>query len=97
MAQPEILGCLWMPSRIGFELESPGETYPSALEIFEQSTLTLVVRTTWHRSGVWERIFKVLADDEERESSMIDATIVRAHQHSAGALKTWTQASDRTE
>ena len=41
----------------------------------------------WARNGVWERIFKALADDPDNEYAMIDATIVRAHQHSAGARK----------
>ena len=31
--------------------------------------------------------FKTLADDSDNEYAMIDVTIVRAHQHSAGALK----------
>jgi putative transposase len=33
----------------------------------------------------WESLFKVLADDPNFEHVMIDATIVRAHQHAAGA------------
>ena len=41
----------------------------------------------WAQSGVWESLFKALADDHDNEYAMIDATIVRAHQHSAGALK----------
>jgi transposase len=41
----------------------------------------------WAKSGVWENLFKTLADDPDNEYAMIDATIVRAHQHSAGALK----------
>src|SRR3979490_2366392 len=41
----------------------------------------------WAVSGVWESLFKVLADDPDNEYAMIDATIVRAHQHSAGARK----------
>jgi transposase len=41
----------------------------------------------WAKSGVFERIFKVLANDHDNEYMMIDATIVRAHQHSAGARK----------
>jgi transposase len=41
----------------------------------------------WAKSGVFERIFKLLASDHDNEYMMIDATIVRAHQHSAGALK----------
>jgi len=41
----------------------------------------------WAESGVWEKVFKHLADDADNEYAMIDSTIVRAHQHSAGALK----------
>lgn len=39
------------------------------------------------KSGVWEKVFKHLAVDADNEYAMIDSTIVRAHQHSAGALK----------
>ena len=41
----------------------------------------------WARSGVWQKVFEVLAADPDNEYVMIDATIVRAHQHSAGAQK----------
>ena len=41
----------------------------------------------WCKSGIWERVFKMLANDADNEYAMIDATIVRAHQHSAGAPK----------
>src|ERR1700720_4482960 len=43
--------------------------------------------TRWAKSGVWERVFKHLAEDADNEYAMIDSTIVRAHQHSAGAQK----------
>lgn len=39
----------------------------------------------WSKSGVWERLFKAMAHDPDFEYAMIDSTIVRAHQHSAGA------------
>jgi len=39
----------------------------------------------WSHKGVWERLFKALANDPDFEHVMIDATIVRAHQHAAGA------------
>jgi transposase len=39
----------------------------------------------WAKSGVWQRVFEHLADEADNEYAMIDATIVRAHQHSAGA------------
>jgi hypothetical protein len=39
------------------------------------------------KSGVFERVFKLLAAITAIEYMMIDATTVRAHQHSAGAKK----------
>ena|SRR5437868_15133025 len=41
----------------------------------------------WAKSGVWEQIFQYLAADADNEYAMLDSTIVRAHQHSAGAQK----------
>jgi transposase len=38
----------------------------------------------WAKSGVFERIFKLLASEHDNEYMIIDATIVCAHQHSAG-------------
>ena len=50
----------------------------------------------WAKSRVFERIFKLLASDHDNEYMMIDATIVRAHQHSAGAGKNGAQAIGRS-
>jgi len=50
----------------------------------------------WAKSGVWERIFKQLALDADNEYAMIDATIVRAHQHSAGAKKKSAKTQAKT-
>lgn len=41
----------------------------------------------WSESSVWENLFKELAKDADNEYAAIDSTIVRAHQHSAGARK----------
>jgi transposase len=41
----------------------------------------------WCESGVFKRVFEMLARDADNEFMMLDATIVRAHQHSAGAQK----------
>ena len=41
----------------------------------------------WSRRGVWQRVLEFLAQDADNEHAMIDSTIVRAHQHSAGAKK----------
>jgi transposase len=39
----------------------------------------------WSAKGVWERMFAALADDPDFEYRIVDATIVRAHQHASGA------------
>ena len=41
----------------------------------------------WAAGGVWKKIFEHLAGEADNEYAMIDSTIVRAHQHSAGARK----------
>ena len=41
----------------------------------------------WAKSGVWQKVFEILAVDADNEYAMIDSTIVRAHQDSAGASK----------
>ena len=37
----------------------------------------------WARRGVWERVFKTLCIDDD-VGSLVDGTVVRAHQDSAG-------------
>lgn len=39
----------------------------------------------WSKKGVWQMIFNTLAVSADTEWLMIDSTIIRAHQHSAGA------------
>src|SRR3546814_16275110 len=41
----------------------------------------------WSAKGVWWRIFEALSDDPDFEYLIVDSTIVRAHQHAAGAKK----------
>lgn len=43
--------------------------------------------TRWARRGIWQQVLAHLAKEADNESAMIDSTIVRAHQHSAGARK----------
>ena len=38
----------------------------------------------WSAAGVWGRLFVALVEDPDFEYLIIDATIVRAHQHAAG-------------
>jgi len=41
----------------------------------------------WSAKGVWHRIFAAMADDPDCEYLILDSTIVRAHQHAAGAKR----------
>jgi putative transposase len=41
----------------------------------------------WSEKGVWWRIFEAMSDDPDFEYLIIDATVVRAHQHASGAKK----------
>jgi len=41
----------------------------------------------WAKTGFWKKIFEVLSADSDNEYAMIDSTIVRPHQRSAGAQK----------
>ena len=41
----------------------------------------------WSKSGVWAKVMEALGDDADLEHLLIDSTVIRAHQHSAGAEK----------
>jgi len=41
----------------------------------------------WAKKGRWAIILEALGGDADLESLLIDSTIVRAHQHAAGARK----------
>jgi len=41
----------------------------------------------WEVGGVWSRVAEALRGEADLEELFMDATIVRAHQHSAGARK----------
>jgi len=43
----------------------------------------------WEQSGVWRKLWEELQDEKCKRAKdiFIDSTIVRAHQHAAGALK----------
>ena len=41
----------------------------------------------WSNKGIWWRIFEAMSDDPDFEYLIVDSTIVRAHQHAAGAKK----------
>lgn len=39
----------------------------------------------WSAKGVWKRVLEALGRDSDLEALLLDSTIVRAHQHAAGA------------
>jgi putative transposase len=39
----------------------------------------------WSKKGVWGRLLRALGGDPDLEHLLLDSTIVRAHQHAAGA------------
>jgi putative transposase len=41
----------------------------------------------WSDKSVWHNIFAVLREDADFEEVYLDSTVVRAHQHAAGAAK----------
>jgi len=70
-------GVLWI-ARTG----SPWRDLPSG---FGKWNSVYVRFSRWAKKDVWESLFKALADDPDFEYLIIDSTIVRAHQHAAGA------------
>ncbi len=62
-----------------------GVTWRDLPERFGDFRVVHTRHMRWSRKGVWLRVFKTLAEDADNEYAMIDSTIVRAHQHAAGA------------
>jgi len=74
-----IEGVLWIV-RTG----SPWRDLP---EVFGEWNSVFRRFSRWSAKQVWWRIFAALSDDPDFEYLIIDSTIVRAHQHAAGAKK----------
>ena len=82
-ARRRTIDCLWkrrVPLSSGHSLARSAERFGDWKIVYQRFN-------RWAKSGVFERIFRLLASDHDNEYMMIDATIVRAHQHSAGAQK----------
>jgi transposase len=67
-------GVLWIV-RTGSVARSSGGVRNSVFRRFSR----------WSAKGVWLRMFEALSDDPDFEYLIVDSTIVRAHQHAAGA------------
>lgn len=73
-----------------------GIAWRDLLERFGDFCIVHLRDMRWSRSGVWQRVFDALAAQTDNEYAMIDATIVRAHQHRAGAKRSAQQAIGRS-
>lgn len=63
---------------------SPWRDLPAALGNWH-ATYTRFSR--WGKKGVWQRLIEAISDDVDLEALFVDSTVVRAHQHAAGAQK----------
>lgn len=41
----------------------------------------------WAKTGVFDRIFRVLSEDADMKFLAMDGSVIKAHQHAAGAAK----------
>lgn len=64
-----------------------GPPWRDLLEVFGERNSTFRRFSRWREKGVWHRLFEAMADDPDFEYLIIDSTIIRAHQHAAGAKK----------
>ncbi|ACP20876.1 hypothetical protein Aasi_1516 [Candidatus Amoebophilus asiaticus 5a2] len=77
-----------MECYIVIERVHAGLIYQSALEALESSHLH---HSRCSKKGVWESVFEALSKDGDNAYHIINTTIVRAHQHRAGAKKSHDQ------
>ena len=78
------IGCSLKPFCLDFAPASPWRDLP---ERFGDWKIVYQRFNRWAKSGVFERVFRLLASDHDNEYMMIDATIVRAHRRHAGTQK----------
>ena len=62
-----------------------GSPWRDLPDIFGKWNSVFVRFNRWSEGGVWQRIFAALSDDPDFEYLILNSTIVRAHQHAAGA------------
>jgi len=89
VGKPEDVGGTGANNRMFVEavlwIARTGSPWRDLPDVFGKWNSVFVRFNRWSERGVWQRLFTVLADDPDFEYLIVDSTIVRAHQHSAGA------------
>jgi putative transposase len=68
-----------------FWIAKTGAPWRDLPERFGKSNSIFQRYNRWCRRRVWQRILEALGGDPDLEHLLLDSTIVRAHQHAAGA------------
>jgi transposase len=64
-----------------------GAPWPDLPERFGKYDTVYQRFNRWAKSGVWARVMEALGGDADLENLLLDSTVIRAHQHAAGAPK----------
>lgn len=64
-----------------------GAPWPDLPERFGKYDTAYQRFNRWAKSGVLGRVMEALGGDADLECLLIDSTVIRAHQHAAGAVK----------
>ena len=91
-ARPE--GCPW-PDQPGNRLlieavlwiARTGSPWRDLLPAFGNWHSVYTRYSRWGKKGVWKRLLEQVSDDIDLEQLLLDSTIIRVHQHGAGAKK----------
>jgi len=64
-----------------------GAPWPDLPERFGKYDTAYQRFNRWAKSGVLSRVMEAIGGDVDLENLLIDSTVIRAHQHAAGAEK----------
>jgi transposase len=89
LGRPDTPGSTGRDNRLFVEgvlwLVRTGAPWRDLPEVFGRWNSVFRRFSRWTAKGVWDRLLAAMADDPDFEYLIIDSTIVRAHQHAAGA------------
>ena len=89
LGRPETPGSTGRDNRMFVEgvlwIVRTGAPWRDLPEVFGRWNSAFRRFSRWAAKGVWDRLFAAVSDDPDFEYLILDSTIVRAHQHAAGA------------